>query len=87
MDIYEAARNGDVAFIKSYKGDVNVVDKWGWTALFEAACNGHTAAVKVLIEAKANVNVEDTNGKTALMLATRCGYMDVVTELKKAGAK
>ena len=56
MDIFEAAKKGDIssltALIKAGV-DVNTVDKYGRTALMYAAHKGQMDAVKLLKEAGA----------------------------------
>ena len=87
MDIFEAAENGDIAFIKKFQGDVNDVKEDGKTALMWAAEWGHTEAVIELLGSKAQVNAADEDGKTALMWAVLKGApKDLVKELIKAGA-
>ncbi|EPS39981.1 hypothetical protein H072_6288 [Dactylellina haptotyla CBS 200.50] len=46
--------------------DVNVKDKDGKTALFEAARRGHDEIVKLLLDAKVEVNSTDKDGRSAL---------------------
>ena len=45
------------------------------------------ATVKALLEAGAEVDARDKEGKTALMRATEKGHADIVQLLKQAGAK
>ncbi len=88
ITLSRAALEGNVAFIKSYKGDinqrfVNVYGINGVTALMLAAQEGHTEAVKALIAAGAYVNAVDEIGRTALMFAANG---EVVKALIAAGA-
>jgi hypothetical protein len=80
--LYEAARKGDAAEVKTLldKGaDVNAKFRYGATALFKAAERGHTEVVKLLIERGADVTVKDTfYGATALYWATDKGHSGVV---------
>ena len=89
-DLLEAAKSGQtekvLALIKA-GADVNVKDKYGFTALMGSAGNGQTEAVKALIEAKADVNAKDKLGNTALIVAVRYNYTKMVHLLKSAGAK
>jgi hypothetical protein len=83
--LIDAATNGDAAFIKNYKGDINKrLDDNNSTALILAAQNGNTDVVKVLITAKADVNAEDNDGETALSMADN---EDITDLLKNSGAK
>jgi ankyrin repeat protein len=68
------------------------VNNLGWTALIESIVLGdggsrHTATLKALVEAGANVNLPDRNGQTPLTLARQRGYRDMIEILKRAGAK
>ena len=87
MDIFEAARKGDITFIKDYKGDVNAVTKDGWTALMYAASEGQMSMVRALIAANANVNIIDENGNTALSFSILYKHSGITNLLKTAGAK
>jgi ankyrin repeat protein len=58
-----------------------------WTALHYAAANGDAELVKYLIKHGANVNKATGEGSTPLFLAKLGNYEEVVTILKKAGAK
>jgi len=85
--LYDAAVNGDTAYIKSFKGDINQpVNNDGSTAMIYASYHGKLESVKALIEAKANINATNSGGHTALMYAAFEGRTDVVNELLKAGA-
>ena len=68
------------------------VNNLGWTALIESIVLGnggprHTATLKALVEAGANVNLADRNGRTPLALARGRGYREMVAILEKAGAR
>jgi ankyrin repeat protein len=56
------------------------------TPLQAASCTGHAAAVKILLENKADPNLATSTGDTPLSLALRNGHMDVVRLLVKGGA-
>lgn len=85
--LYDAAVNGDTAYIKSFKGDINQpVNNDGSTALIYAAYHGKLESVKALIEAKANINFTNSGGHTALMYAAYEGKTEIVNELIKDGA-
>jgi len=68
------------------------VNNLGWTALIESIVLGdggkrHTATLKALVDAGANVNLGDRSGTTPLALARGRGYTDMVAILAKAGAR
>ena len=86
-NLLEAIEEGDIAFIKSYQGDLNQVltDK-GFTALMVAVDKGKLEAVKALLAAKADVNVVTKNGVTALLLAAANGNAELVGLLLQAKA-
>ena len=87
-----ALQEGNIALVKKFldTGVVGVDEKrafFGWTALQIAANRGQLAAVKVLVEHKANLNMQHEISKnTALLLAEINGYKDVVKYLIDAGA-
>lgn len=56
------------------------------TALYRAVSSRQTAAVKFLIENKADVNYPDAEGTTPLILAAEQGSVDIVRLLLAAGA-
>eukprot|EP00930_Biecheleria_cincta_P014004 TRINITY_DN12221_c0_g1_i1.p1 TRINITY_DN12221_c0_g1~~TRINITY_DN12221_c0_g1_i1.p1 ORF type:complete len:338 (+),score=58.33 TRINITY_DN12221_c0_g1_i1:581-1594(+) len=70
------------------KADVKREDQRGWTALMHACVNNCRAAVEILLEQGANVNLTAADGKTPLMLAAieTDTTMDVVKLLVKAKA-
>lgn len=62
-----------------------------WTALIEAIVLGdggphHVACVRLLVDAGANVNLADGNGRSPLSLALERGYTKMADILKDAGA-
>ena len=71
-----------ITFLLSQNSDVNAVDKdQGWTALHYAARNGNTAAVKLLLSKKANINAKGRYGDTPLHVAAEQDHRDVVDVL------
>jgi ankyrin repeat protein len=71
--------------------DVNAQDGRGMTALMTATlARDDQAAIKtirILLDHGANVNARDANGDTALMLASRRAYQEMVSMLRRSGAK
>jgi uncharacterized protein len=68
------------------------VNNLGWTALIESIVLGdggprHTATLKALVGAGANLNLADRGGKTPLALARARGYREMVALLEAAGAR
>ena len=68
------------------------VNNLGWTAVIEAIVLGdggarHTETLRALVQAGANLNLADRNGKTPLALARARGYVTMVELLRQAGAR
>ena len=59
----------------------------GWTALMLAALEGQTEAVRLLLEAGADVHAKSNDGTTALITAVSEGHPEIVELLRKAGAR
>ena len=74
--------------------DVNLTDRYGWTALMLSTENSKTDSsletVKLLLEKGADVNLTNQKGKTALMLAAQysnsCSSLENVKLLLENGA-
>jgi uncharacterized protein len=90
-----AAHIGHVQVVKmliAAKAPLNHVNNLGWTALMEAVVLGngganHTATVRELVEAGADVNIADKQGATPLQHARRRGYVEMARILENAGAR
>jgi ankyrin repeat protein len=90
-----AAHLGQVEAVRiliDAKAPLNHVNNLGWTALMEAIVLGngdarHTATVKALVEAGADVNIADRQGTTPLQHARRRGYVEMARTLENAGAR
>jgi len=68
------------------------VNNLGWTALIESIVLGdggarHTDTLRLLVEAGANVNLADREGRTPRTLARSRGYGAMVAILETAGAR
>ena len=90
-----AAHLGHVEIVRlliAAKAPLNHVNNLGWTALMEAIVLGngganHTATVKALIEAGADVNIADRNKVTPLQHARTRGYVEMARMLEAAGGR
>ncbi|KAK7505363.1 hypothetical protein BaRGS_00003525, partial [Batillaria attramentaria] len=65
---------------------VDVPNCIGWTALSWSVYNREPTLVQTLIDAGANVNLQDNMGRTALMLACIDQSTEIVTKLLESGA-
>jgi len=90
-----AAHLGHVEAVKMLiagKAPLNQVNNLGWTALLEAIVLGngganHTATVRALVEAGADVNAADRQGTTPLQHARRRAFVEMARILENAGAR
>lgn len=87
-DIFEAARTGNVEALREAlcDTDANTPDGRGSTPLIIAAYHDHIDAVKVLLEAKPDLDIQDGMGNTALMGVCFKGYTDIGRLLLESGA-
>lgn len=77
---------GVVKYLIIKGSELNARDnEHGMTALIWASYAGHLDVVKYLIENGSYINARDKDDETALMKARE--HSEIVTELKKAGAK
>ncbi|XP_068602317.1 ankyrin repeat domain-containing protein 50 [Brachionichthys hirsutus] len=63
------------------------IDKDGWTALRSASWGGHSEAVRLLLDAGADVDGCDGDGRTALRAAAWGGHEEIVLTLLNYGAQ
>lgn len=68
-------------FLSSKRYLLDIIDNRGRTALHEAACRGFTAAVKILIDRGATVNLPDNEHWTPLQLAAAGGHEETINHL------
>lgn len=90
-----AAHLGHTEIVKlliAAKAPLNHVNNLGWTALMESIVLGngggnHTATLKALVEARADVNIPDRQRITPLQQARTRGYSEMARILEAAGAR
>ena len=81
-----------VEILIAAKAPLNHVNNLGWTALMDSIVlgnggAGHTATLKALVEAGADVNIADRQGVTPLQHARQRGYVGMARILEAAGAR
>eukprot|EP00450_Noctiluca_scintillans_P011214 CAMPEP_0194504286 /NCGR_PEP_ID=MMETSP0253-20130528/28860_1 /TAXON_ID=2966 /ORGANISM="Noctiluca scintillans" /LENGTH=1173 /DNA_ID=CAMNT_0039346659 /DNA_START=71 /DNA_END=3592 /DNA_ORIENTATION=- len=98
QDLHTAAKNGDVELTErllvhdpaseSVKLDVNAVtkDSLGMTASMLAAERGHQEVLRTLVQAHAQLNLQNSNGNTCLHLAAHRGEVETCKLLVESGA-
>ena len=81
-------RHNDISMLLIRHGaDVSKIGVFWRTALLNYASeNGYLRRVKLLLSKGAQINVEDENHRTPLMLAAKNGHNDVLMHLIKCGA-
>ena len=62
----------------------NVRDDYGYTPLHKAAYYGMEQSTQLLIDAGADINIADNDQCTALHIAARYGYHDIIGALVRA---
>lgn len=86
----QAAQNNRLAVMQCLlenKADPNLArSQDGYAPIMIASINGHTQAVGLLLNAKANPNMPNPKGHTPLMAAAQFGYIPIVDELLNAKA-
>ena len=72
------------------KDDVKYIDqqnRYGWTALMQAACYGHSGAVVLLLQKGADPHLLNAWKTSSLVVAAQGGHFGVVHALLSNGAK
>ena len=75
IQLFHAARDGDTATVTTLLSSagvhslINTQDKDGYTPLYAAAANGHAPVTEQLIEARCDVELQETFGNTPLIIA------------------
>lgn len=90
-----AAHHGHVEVVRTLLATTiarDHVNRLGWTALLEAIVLGdggpaHTEIVGLLVDAGADVNLADRDGRTPLALARQRGQAAIAERLRRAGAR
>lgn len=90
MDFGEAVREGRDDLVKTFldqgASPNEEVGFLGERALAAAANEGHLEVARLLIDAGADVDLDDGSGETALVNAARAGHLDILRLLIDAGA-
>lgn len=76
----------EIEFLLSCGADADTVDHAKSTPLINASQLGHKNVVTILISEGVNINAFNTEGDTALHLASSGGYVDIIQELLSNGA-
>ncbi|KAI8483917.1 putative ankyrin-repeat protein [Branchiostoma belcheri] len=87
--LFSGARRGDLSRVLEYKekgGDMDVRDKYGYTALHMATLKAHHRVVEFLCQLGVDINATDKSGWTCLHRACSRGYLYIVHELVKGKA-
>lgn len=89
--LMRASEKGELATVEQLLtagADLNVGDYNGQTAIYKACAARQTEVVKLLIKARANVNIATKYGsESPITVAAEKGYEDILTLLIKAGAQ
>merc|ERR1712124_2449 len=89
VSLHDAAKRGDLQKMQEFLADgkdVNAKDFKGVTALGYAVGHDQMSVVKVLIDAKANINDVDSAGNSAVHFAAGYGKVKILEHLLARGA-
>ncbi|XP_011494263.1 PREDICTED: G patch domain and ankyrin repeat-containing protein 1 homolog [Ceratosolen solmsi marchali] len=83
--LFKAIESGDFNFISKHfsSKNVNISDQFGWTPLMAAAYSGDVRIVEFLLKLNANAKAIDKSGFTAVDLAGKKNYFDIVNLIKE----
>lgn len=75
-----ACRNGWVEVVRCLLAhcDLEISDRWRWTALFYAVDGNQMEIVKMLVEKGAETELEDKKGYTLTQVAEMKGFHDII---------
>lgn len=65
---------------------IDLQNRYGWTALMQAACYGHSSAVLLLLQRGAELELKNSWKVSALVLASQGGHFGVTHTLINQGA-
>lgn len=90
-DFINACDTGDIKAVLQFSGNVNYINKSGWSGLLIAAVSGHLDIIKNLINRGADINYKNLgNGwvdpETPLMLTCKHNHYDAAVLLLNLGA-
>ena len=90
--LHQSAMHGHDDILKIFLNDgvdVNIRGSGQWTSLMYAAYKGHLSITRILLDNGEDTDIELSNsdGDTALMIAAGEGYADIVSELLARGAQ
>jgi len=87
---FRAIKKGDLLAVRKLIASdtsLNATNKFGWSPLMYAACEGNTPIIRTLIAAGANVNSVNNFGVSPLAYAALQGHWRAVELLLNAGAR
>ena len=90
-EILSASLNGQLNIVQDFINsgiDCDLIDEHGNTPLSYSAISGHLEIVQYLVEKGANINLQNTDGITAFMLAfaAESEHFEIVRYLVEKGA-
>lgn len=89
LPLHIAAKLGNTRVCKKLAkvSNLNAQDADGKTPLYHACENNRSSVVKILVSAGANLELTKKNGYTAIMIASKKGYYNIVKILAENGAE